>query len=156
MALEAGVPSIHSVDSDKGLLEALLRKSEKSASKLHAYHGDLGMSGDWGFPLNNESSEKWPLYSAGVWATLLRENARPDLILIDGRFRVACFLASCWFAKEGTVILFDDYQDRPHYHVVERHIKPSLQVGRMALFKKEGVLSEALLADMMLSVTDVR
>jgi hypothetical protein len=65
---------------------------------------------------------------------MLSSNQQPDLILIDGRFHIACFLASILLAKPGTIILFDDYFDRPNYHVVEKYIKPSAKAGRMAEF----------------------
>lgn len=39
--------------------------------------------------------------------------------MIDGRFRVACFLYSLLCAETGTVILFDDYSLRFRYHLVE-------------------------------------
>jgi len=38
---------------------------------------------------------------------------------------------------DGTTILFDDYRNRPHYHVVEEFLKPIDFCGRQALFKVE-------------------
>ena len=58
----------------------------------------------------------------------------PDLILIDGRFRVSTFL-SCVLKFPGAKVLFDDYVDRENYHVVESVIKPKRTVGRIAEFK---------------------
>jgi protein O-GlcNAc transferase len=56
------------------------------------------------------------------------------VILIDGRFRIACFVTAYLRATQPMIVLFDDYLDRPHYHVVERLVKPSEFVGRMARF----------------------
>jgi len=36
--------------------------------------------------------------------------------------------------KAGTKIIFDDYSNRPHYHVVEEIIKPIEACGRQVLF----------------------
>jgi hypothetical protein len=42
-----------------------------------------------------------------------RGAVKPDLVLIDGRFRLACFLHPLLAAAPGTPILFDDYTNRP-------------------------------------------
>jgi hypothetical protein len=47
---------------------------------------------------------------------------------------VSCFLICLLFSKIDTVILFDDYVDRPYYHIIEKYIKPKKVVGRMAEF----------------------
>ena len=67
LAMELGVPRIHSVDSDRGLLEALLKRSAGTGSRLLAYHCDLGETVDWGFPRGKESVHTWPSYSSAVW-----------------------------------------------------------------------------------------
>ena len=76
-------------------------------------------------------------------------NEIPDLVLIDGRFRVLCFLTTIKFAPEGCKILFDDYNNRPFYHVVEEFCPKIDTCGRQALFEvslpaKEKI-SEALI-----------
>jgi hypothetical protein len=64
-----------------------------------------------------------------------------DLVLIDGRFRVACALRTISEAvKRNTSIriLVDDYLDelepRPHYHVIEQYAPMTSSAGRMAVF----------------------
>ena len=59
----------------------------------------------------------------------------PDTVLIDGRFRVCCFFTCLKFAKEGTIIIFDDYFDRPYYHIVEKYLDIHQKCGRQAIFK---------------------
>ena len=58
----------------------------------------------------------------------------PDTVLIDGRFRVCCFLTAIKYANENTKIIFDDYNNRPYYHVIEKFIKKEQTCGRQALF----------------------
>ena len=41
-----------------------------------------------------------------------------DLILIDGRFRVACCLKCFNKISDECIIAFDDFLDRPQYHIV--------------------------------------
>jgi hypothetical protein len=43
---------------------------------------------------------------------------QPDLILIDGRFRVACGLAAALEAPDATVLVHD-YTFRPDYQILE-------------------------------------
>jgi len=84
------------------------------------------------------------------WSEIIKCNQFPNVILIDGRFRVACFLASLLLAKPGTIILFDDYVNRPHYHVVEKHLSLSKAAGRMVEFViKENLVKELILLDLM-------
>lgn len=40
------------------------------------------------------------------------------MILIDGRYRVACCLKCFDVIDENCVVLFDDFLNRKHYHVV--------------------------------------
>src|SRR5690606_18161609 len=61
----------------------------------------------------------------------------PDVILIDGRFRAATFIAAYLRIKKPTIVLFDDYKDRQSYHAVERVEKPYALHGRMAEFHIE-------------------
>ena len=58
----------------------------------------------------------------------------PKLVLVDGRFRVCCFLTNLKFAEEGTKILFDDYTNRPHYHFVEKYVSRFKECGRQCMF----------------------
>ena len=58
-----------------------------------------------------------------------------DVILIDGRFRVACFLYCLLKSKEGSFIFFDDYINRSYYHVVEDIIPAFDLCGRQAVFQ---------------------
>lgn len=54
------------------------------------------------------------------WEQLIENDKAKDidLILIDGRFRVACCLKSHGLISESCVIAFDDFFNRPQYHIV--------------------------------------
>jgi hypothetical protein len=56
------------------------------------------------------------------------------LVLVDGRFRVCCFLTTLKFAEEGTKIFFDDYLDRPQYHFIEKYVRRFNVCGRQCMF----------------------
>ena len=64
-------------------------------------------------------------------------DGNPDLVLIDGRFRVACALYT-WFAVDGAaIVLFDDFFDRPFYHVVLEYYNVLEKAGRLAVLQKK-------------------
>lgn len=137
LAARIGVPTVISVESDAAFLEASLADAHKAnqGTNLVGHPVDIGQTGDWGRPIDRSGIERWPLYCSSVWDRIRNENlASPDLVLIDGRFRVSCFLATLAFAKPGTHVLFDDYCDRPHYHIAEKHCDKLSEAGRMAIF----------------------
>jgi hypothetical protein len=100
---------------------------------LHLHHGDIGPTKEWGFPKHDASYRKWHRYPLSVWE--LPEFLHPDLVFIDGRFRPACFLTALFRITRTTTVLWDDYIDRPNYHIVEKLVKPITMIGRMALFE---------------------
>lgn len=126
-----------SVESDRDWAEDLQRKLDAAAlpSSAIIWHADIGPTGAWGRPQDETSWRKFHSYPISVWRQPFFRD--PDLILIDGRLRPACFVAACLRIKKPVTILFDDYTNRPAYHVIERLIKPSLTVGRMAEFHLE-------------------
>ena len=67
---------------------------------------------------------------------LWKQPEKPDTVLIDGRFRVCCFLTTLKLADEGTRIIFDDYINRPHYHFIEKYVPRVTVCGRQCLFIK--------------------
>ena len=92
---------------------------------------DVGPLADWGRPSSFSHRHNFKHYAECLW----HKKKKPDLVLIDGRFRVNCFLTSLKYATVGTFILFDDYVHRPFYHVVEEFC-PRIDVcGRQALFQ---------------------
>jgi len=135
-ACDLGVPVVISVESDRDWLEALGRKimRRRSSSQLIPLHIDLGLVKDWGFPVAETHWKNYSNYALLAWEESIRRGLKPDLVLIDGRFRVACFMATLLFAQPGCRILFDDYGDRPDCIVVERFVGPSSTVGRVAEF----------------------
>jgi hypothetical protein len=131
--------SIWSVDTSAEWIAKVRLEAGKRNSFIHLHHADLGPVGSWGRPLSYEKIDNFIDYTDWVW----QQDISPDVILIDGRFRVACFLTTLCKAKPGAHILFDDYVDRPYYHFVERFISPISFCGRQALFivPKEHVLN---------------
>lgn len=89
----------------------------------------------WGYPGPNSSKESWISYSGAL-------NKSVDLILIDGRFRVACALQCFSIIDNNTIILFDDFLNRPEYHIVLDYytiVEKTVDNVMVALKKKQYV-----------------
>jgi hypothetical protein len=97
---------------------------------------DIGVTKEWGFPVDESNWKNWSDYPRLPWQYCKQHNLSPDVVLIDGRFRLACFLSACVSVTKETLILFDDYEDRKYYHVAEQ-LFPKIEVidNRMAVFK---------------------
>ena len=119
-----------SVDSSKEWVEKIKTENKKYESRLKINHVDLGKVRRWGFPINYDNNSNFSDYTDYIW----KQSERPKLVLVDGRFRVCCFLTSLKFAEAGTKIIFDDYVNSPHYHFIEKYVSRINECGRQCLF----------------------
>ncbi|MGL4312020.1 MAG: hypothetical protein ACRCSU_16190, partial [Paracoccaceae bacterium] len=135
LALHSGVEFVMSVESDKAwagnISKSLGRVHDKARYRVH--HADIGPTGEWGFPTDATGFQRYPLYALGVFDQPWFRQ--PEVVLIDGRFRTACFLATMLRTTAPVTVLFDDYHDRPHYHWIEEFAAPVARAGRMARFQ---------------------
>jgi hypothetical protein len=135
-AVELEVPHVISIESDKIFLNELKIKKKKiiSTTKFHPVYVNIGKTAAWGRPIDSSRMANWYQYSqAGfIWAE--RVGLLPDFVLIDGRFRVSCFLACLLSLKSGTEILFDDYVGRSKYSNVEKFVGVPKLIDRAAIF----------------------
>ena len=121
---------VHSVDTSLEWVQITKNKNNKYLQRLNIKLIDLGEVGDWGRPINYNNSDIFYNYTDWIW----KLPQTPNTVLIDGRFRVCCFLTSLKNAKQGTKIIFDDYCNRPYYHIVENYIQREDTYGRQCLF----------------------
>ena len=137
LALHCSTLEIVSVETDSNYIEFLrneFRTLEYLSDKIEICHVDIGPTGEWGVPLELGQNSKVSNYLIAPWAFVTERGFNPDLILIDGRYRVATFL-NAFINCPGAYVIFDDYIDRPQYKVVESILLPSKYVGRIACFK---------------------
>ena len=118
------------VDTSSEWVGAVKNENESNNYRLNIHHSNLGEVGGWGRPLSYEMIDSFFDYTDFLW----KQKKTPKLVLVDGRFRVCCFLTSLKFAEEGTKILFDDYTHRPHYHFVEKYVSRFKECGRQCMF----------------------
>lgn len=134
LALRSGAELVMSVESDEswsGRIAAALG-AEFPEDRFLVHHADIGPTGSWGRPEGSGAYRRFHLYATGIWDH--PGFRHPDVVLIDGRFRVACFLATMIRCTRPVTVLFDDYIDRKYYHWIEELIPRDELIGRMARF----------------------
>ena len=139
-----------SIESDKRFLRAVRKRIARdgylNAAHQEYVHANIGPTKKWGRPAaflppgpnRRDQFAHYSDYPPGLTAS----GVTPDLILIDGRFRVACALKAlrALATHSGWTLVFDDYTDRDHYHAVEKIIPISETVGHMAIFRPSGAI----------------
>jgi hypothetical protein len=142
LAASAGPRTLIGVDSDARFLAAAgqVVNQENAVIDWHPVHVDVGPTGYLGFPTSLRSRPSWGHYASAPWGLGLV----PDLVLVDGRFRLACALAAARHAEPGTLVFFDDYRTRPWYWRVESFLDLVEKVGRAAVFRVRTVRPRGL------------
>lgn len=140
------VRRIVSVDSDAAWLAKVQADLARAAVEFTPVHIDIGPVGEWGYPTDEGRLRAWPRYHSQIWRGM---GGSPDAVLIDGRFRVACLLQAIIHCKPECVFLFHDFTDRPHYHVVQKHVDVLTRVDTLAVMRaKQQVDGKAVLHDL--------
>lgn len=142
LAATLGV-SFVAVDSDLRFLQAveakIARDGRANSSEQTFHYADIGSTGEWGRPIGDTPPrrlEQFRRYSDPP-AECFDHGTLPDLVLVDGRFRVACALKALRMLEghPGSTILVDDYVERPHYNAISDFARLDKTVGRMAVFE---------------------
>jgi hypothetical protein len=141
------VNNLVSVESDSALLAQVRRKlvhnNSRAVTKL--IYANIGLTGHLGVPLFTRPTRRrirrWERYAKAPWRYFRSLGQEPDLILVNGGFRVACILRSLLSlsAASRCQILCDGYVDRPHYRVIEQFADLTL-AGRMAVLRPRRLL----------------
>lgn len=137
LAASVAQRAVFSVESDAAWAKrlSLYLKQNPSPGRVHLHIVDIGKTAAWGKPVNDDGWRGYYHYPISVWDR--PDFEAPDVVLIDGRFRAACFVTSVLRIRRKTVILWDDYLRRRSYHEVERWMKPVSMHGRLARFEVE-------------------
>ncbi|MEX0856212.1 MAG: hypothetical protein WD056_01465 [Gemmatimonadota bacterium] len=112
-----------------------------ASGKLTFHLIDLGETVGWGFPRDVSKRDRWPEYSSAVFSRA-RDH---DLVLVDGRFRVACALRSLLHTPDHALLLIHDFWIRPRYRPVLRFLDPIERADSLAVFRRKGDLDKAAL-----------
>lgn len=135
LASEMQGKRIFTVENDLAWADKMRRyiAQEPHPSPAIIHSVNTGPTAAWARPVDDSGWRNFHAYPLSVWDR--DDFVEPDVVLIDGRFRIACFVATFMKIKKPTIVLFDDYADRDYYHVVERLAKPVKIIGRMAHFE---------------------
>ena len=117
LACMVGKPTLEmwTIDSSAGYLGFVKSRPclvTMDSSRFHVVAVDVGRVGMWGYPdsRHTEGKKKWAQYSlsiGNVASTL-------DVVLIDGRFRVAC-AAQAMLRQPNAKILVHDFLETGHH-----------------------------------------
>jgi hypothetical protein len=137
------VSTIVVVDSHKPTLDAAVERARREGcARIVPIHGDIGPVVGWGAPLFRRRSRRrvnqWSRYVARPWDLLEKEGLVPDLIFIDGRFRVACVLEALLRLPPGADcrILFDDFDREEKYRAVLEFTTCVARYDRLAVLRR--------------------
>lgn len=143
-ALAAEMPgkTVFSVESDAKWLAGMRAwfAATPPAGRVELHHAKIGPTKEWAYPKTERQFRAWPGYALSVWDR--PDFLHPDVVLIDGRFRAACFLTTLFRITRPVTILWDDYAGREQYHAMEAFCPLGGMVGRMAVFSAEPTVIE--------------
>lgn len=137
------IHKVIAVESNKTLSDSVYQ-SVVQKEKLHMVYANLGEVSSGGQPVSTEKFKNYHTYMVLPWALADKYMLIPDTILINGPFKIACFLYSLICAKEGTVILFNDFFKNPAYEMVRNYCALEKRHGDAAEFivRKNYVMSD--------------
>jgi len=149
----AGVPSIQHIDSVESSA-AFINQNLKpnpviskaiAAGKLLFHVVDIGRTSFWGYPSGFCKKHQWPNYSLGIFS----KKSEHDLVLIDGRFRVACTLNCLLNTPQNCKIIIHDFWNRPDYHVVLPFLEIQAKADTLGLFVKKDHIDQGKVKAML-------
>lgn len=110
-SIRPNVKSICTVESDLEWIQ-LLKSKIAHPSIQYNYIDIQALPRSLGYPGKNCNAIHMKKYSD------VKVPSETDLVLIDGRFRVACCLKLIGQINDDCIVIFDDFLDRKQYHVV--------------------------------------
>lgn len=130
------------VESDRFFLRDVSRKLNGQTGQMDLHHADIGMTSRWGRPrvrfMLSTRLKRWRKYVEAPFEAV--DGDFYDLVLVDGRFRVACALRTLMEAarrQASLTLLIDDYEPRQYYRAIEDYAPLTQMAGRMAVFRIE-------------------
>lgn len=111
------IEKIVAVESDAQFFEDVVApdagiKEAMQTYRLTIHCIDIGKTVRWGRPADEQSRHLWPNYSLMPY----NDFKDYDLVLIDGRFRMACALNALLCATNEFTLMIHDYTPRKQLH----------------------------------------
>jgi len=138
-SIRDNIKLIYSVESDLNWYNKLNQLLINN-NKVNLIYNDLfvGMN-KWGNPGKDCTYDQLKSYSNQFIFLPKDVQQSIDLILIDGRFRVACCIKLINLISSNCFIVFDDFLNRPQYHIILNYfdIIEKTEDNRMVILKKK-------------------
>jgi hypothetical protein len=135
------IEKIYSVESDIEWQRKL--QANIKSNKVTYFFNEMGTQPNtWGHPGKHRTPAQHIAYSNYLGNLPKAEQQQIDTVMIDGRFCVACCLKCFDIIGKDCLVIFDDFLDRPHYHVVLDYydvIDQTADNRMVVLRKKAGV-----------------
>mmetsp|Transcript_12504 Transcript_12504/g.18739 ORF Transcript_12504/g.18739 Transcript_12504/m.18739 type:complete len:267 (+) Transcript_12504:23-823(+) len=150
---------INSADSSLPWIEKLKNDSVLSqltnSDQLALHHVDIGEIGNWGHPSSRKNMTSWKKYSETIW----KYGRTADLILVDGRFRIACALQTLYASNfpldvsfeqanqtisvhpRDITIMIHDFTKRDHYHKVLEYLDVIECIDTLVVMKPKNYIN---------------
>lgn len=143
-SIRNNIKTIHSVESDPEWYINVCKNIEKQKPITLMYKHLNTIPNTWGYPGEGCLIEHAKEYSKAISSLSETDAKRLDIILIDGRFRVACCLHCFDMISNECQIIFDDFLNRPQYHDVLQFydiVRKTEDNVMVVLQKKKGINS---------------
>ncbi|NHQ74717.1 hypothetical protein HAT86_09595 [Roseovarius gahaiensis] len=154
MAAEMPGKFVFSVESDKDWAQMMrgwfAENPPATGTEVDVIWSDIGPTKAWGYPASNREWQRFARYPLEVWD--LPEFRQPDVVLVDGRFRAGCAMATAFRTQRPVTVFVDDYARRKHYHRIEEFLGRPDMTGRMAEFAIEPM---AVPAERLLTIVEM-
>jgi len=149
LALSFGVQLL-SIESDAAWMNEKVRpidtvQQAERDGRATFVHVDIGPTREWGQPVDDRSKHTWPNYPVAPW----RHWDTADLVLVDGRFRVACTLESILRATPETRIVIHDFWNRTEYHAVLPFLDWQQSVETLGVFRRRPEIDRRRVEDLL-------
>ena len=143
-ALKDSKGKIYSVESSNDWIKTMRKKYEvikkaEDSGRLNLIYADIGKTGKWGTPImadNENDADRFFNYSHRIFEKY-PEIKFADVVLIDGRFRVASFLSTLLNNDVNTIYMFHDFWNRPKYHIVKKFVNIIDGIDTLMVCKKD-------------------
>jgi hypothetical protein len=134
LALRRGVGNIVAVETDPAWIASLRENSRiqraEQSRRLKLLHADVGPVGAWGTPIAPTHGGD---YVSAPWSYC----SDPDMVFIDGRFRVAAALEALLRCRSSARIIVHDFWGRPEYHAILPFVDCLAKVNSLAAFQRK-------------------
>lgn len=133
----SSIERVDSVESSQHFVEDYFEDDELiwraiDSNRLNFHYVDIGPTKDWGIPIDKTKKYLWPNYSLSIF----RRKRDYDLVLIDGRFRVACALSSMLSIPSKCDYLIHDFPVLPELFVLLNFLEIKERAGTLVAFEK--------------------